>query len=181
VPQETSFSRETRWVFDRASAETKADAEPVLGFLSQGFQISWFREERRRIWHAIVKPHPLVSEQFALPLEYFVIGHGFPADFHQRTLLIEPPTEEAYRLDHRLRFVASPAALLKASCAAWAQERHIAVVPIDAKAAASSTDPRADLFALLSQALWRRDVLMTPYQSKTQPSSLGANFMCNSL
>src|SRR5207247_5889319 len=68
----------------------------------------------------------------------------------------------AYRLDTRVRFVASPAQLLKASCAAWAQQRRIAVVPIDAKAAASSDDPRAELFALLSQALWRRDVFDDP-------------------
>jgi hypothetical protein len=145
--------------FRTASEQTRFDAAPVLSFLSKGFKITWFEEKRRRVWLAIVKPHPQVEKQFALNLEYIVIGHGFQEDFQQRTLLEQPSETIEYRVDPRIRFVASAAPLMKAACAAWAIQNSIAVVPLDSKEIqADAPDNEARLFQLLSGSLWRRDV-----------------------
>src|SRR5216684_3472971 len=117
--------------FDRASRATQIDAEPVLLFLSSGFFINWFRETAHRIWMAFIKPTQQLAQHFSLSMEYAVIGHGFPTDFQQRTLLDDPPRGEAYRIDPRIRFIASAAPLMRASCAAWAAQKRIAVIPLD--------------------------------------------------
>lgn len=153
------FNPEARRFFREASADTRFDAAPVLSFLSIGFQVTWFEERHHRVWLGLLKPKSTIAQQFALNLEYVIIGHGFEEDFQQRTLLEEPPEELRFRIDSRIRFVASSAPLMKAACAAWAAENRIAIVPIDS----SQIDPESDqlteqLFDLLSASLWRRDI-----------------------
>lgn len=154
------ISPEARVLFDHSQDQTRQDAAPVFEFLSAAFRITWFRESGPRLYLAILKPKEPVASHFALDHEYFLVGHGFPADFHQRTLLAEPPREETYRLDSRIRFVASPAPTMRTACAAWAAQRRIAVIPIDVGPllAAGSHDRVEALLKLLGQSLWRRDV-----------------------
>ncbi len=156
------FDKDSREFFEGADAQTRADALPVLQYLAHGFSVSSFREQNPRIWSAIIKPDDNVREQFGLTLEYFLIGHGFPGDFHQRTLMAAPPPKEAYRLDAKVRFVASPSPLLRGSCAAWAVQNSIAVVPIEAAKIASVSDPETHLYSSLASTLWRRDVFDDP-------------------
>ena len=114
------------------------------------------------MWVALIKPHEHIGDYFTLPMEYVLIGHGFPNDFQQRTLLAEPPQDIAYRADDRVRFVASAAPMMKAACAAWATQRRIAVVPLDPSRDFASGAGAAQLYELLSTSLWRRDVFDDP-------------------
>ena len=107
---------------------------------------------------AIIKPTEKLAQHFSLPMEYVVIGHGFPNDFQQRTLLAEPPANEIYRVDSRIRFVASAAPLMRASCAAWAAQKRIAVIPLDPQEVASEEEDLSRIYEILTTALWRRDV-----------------------
>jgi len=156
------FGGEAKHLYDSASKQIQADAAPVLEFLSLGFSITWFREHGPRVWVALIKPHDHIGDYFTLPKEYVLIGHGFPNDFQQRTLLAEPPHDIAYRADDRVRFVASAAPMMKAACAAWASQRRIAVVPLDPSRGFVSDAGSAQLYELLSTSLWRRDVFDDP-------------------
>lgn len=157
-----SFGGDASHLYEEASRQTKADAAPVLDYLSTGFTVTWFREHERRVWIALLKPQPNISDYFTLPLEYVLIGHGHPHDFQQRTLLAEPPEDIAYRVDGRVRFVASGASMMKAACAAWATERRIAVVPIDTGRDIVPGAGAQQLYELLANSLWRRDVFDEP-------------------
>lgn len=152
-----NFQPEAKTWFERASVATQIDATPVLEFLSAGFGIGWFRERGHRLWMALIKPSEKLAEHFALGMEYVVIGHGFPNDFQQRTLLAEPPTDLAYRVDSRIRFVVSAAPLMRATCASWAAKTKIAVIPVDA-GGLSTGEALRQIYEMLSSALWRRDV-----------------------
>lgn len=143
--------------FNKASAITRDDARPVLDFLSAGFVITWFQERSPRLWLALLKPKDKVRDHFLLSMECLLIGHGFPQDFQQRTLLAEPPDDISFRVSKAIRFVSSSAAMMRAACAAWAVQNRIAIVPID-DASIDRGDPDGALYKLLSDALWRRDV-----------------------
>lgn len=156
-----SFTGDARSYFESASEQTQADSVGLLGFLSRGFFISRFRELETRIWSAMLKPNETVQSQFALRKEYLLIGNGYPKDFHQRTFLAEAPGDLTYRIDRKVRFVYSPAPLLRAACAAWAEEKRISIIPIgpeDLAQADASSDPTQVLFSLLTRSIWRRDV-----------------------
>jgi hypothetical protein len=153
------FTAEAAAPFAEATEVTRNDATPVLTFLSAGFEVPWFRERSPRIWSAIVKPSEKLRSHFGLNLEYFLIGHGFTKDFHQSTLLEEPPEKVAYRIDRRIRFVASSAPLAEPSCQAWAQQRKIAIILLKPDTFLSELgDPEAQLYKALSKFLWRRDL-----------------------
>lgn len=153
------FTADASDLFTEALEVTQKDATPVLELLSAGFEIPWFRERSPRIWSAILKPSERLRAHFGLNLEYFLIGHGFPKDFHQSTLLEEPPEKVAYRLDKQIRFVASSAPLAEASCQAWAQQRKVAIVLLNPLSILDrATDPTSDLYKVLSKFLWRRDL-----------------------
>lgn len=152
------WGAEAKASFDRSGRVTQIDAEPVLLFLSAGFFINWFKETNQRVWMAIIKPTEKLAQHFSLSMEYVVIGHGFPNDFQQRTLLAEPPLNEMYRVDPRIRFVASAAPLMRASCAAWAAQKRIAVIPLDPQEVSSEEDDLSRIYEILTAALWRRDV-----------------------
>jgi hypothetical protein len=175
------FEGDAREFFEEASPQTQSDALPVLEFLSHGFSITSFREQKPRIWTALIKPNEAISNQFGLTLEYFLVGHGFPGDFHQRTLLAEPPAKEAYRVDSRLRFVASPSPLLKPSCAAWAVQRKLAVVPIEVGRLQGVTDPEKLLYSTLAATLWRRDVFDDPEPVTNPAEFFGRELVTNEI
>jgi hypothetical protein len=156
------FGGEAKQAFDLTSPQVQADARPVLEFLSTGFTVTWFREHGSRVWVALVKPHVNIGDYFTLPMEYVVIGHGFATDFQQRTLLAEPPKEIAFRVDDRVRFVASAAPMMRAACAAWATQRRIAVVPLDPSRDFEAGTGTAQLYDVLATSLWRRDVFDDP-------------------
>jgi hypothetical protein len=152
---------EARPYFDRANDRVKEAAKPILEFLSAGFLVTWFWPEERN-WKAILKPDDLLGRQFGLTKEYFLIGHGFTDDFHQTTLLAEPPdiADLKVRLDRSIRFVASPSAAMEEACAGWANDKRITIVPIsEAKAlnAIANDASQEELIALLRGSLWRRD------------------------
>lgn len=155
--QKLNFASDAKTWYDRASTATQLDAEPVLTFLSPAFSITWFRERGHRIWMAIIKPSEKVAEHFALSMEYVLIGHGFPTDFQQRTLLADPPAELQYRVDSRIRFVASAAPLMRATCAAWAAQKKIAIIPVDAQSL-NLEGALQHTYDILTNSLWRRDV-----------------------
>jgi hypothetical protein len=70
------FAPIARDYYQRASVACRAKADPVLEFLSTGFQLTWFQESPNHlIWHGILKPHPAIRDQFGLTREYFLIGH----------------------------------------------------------------------------------------------------------
>lgn len=151
-----NFHYEAGPAFDLSRPVTKEAAGPVLEMLSGCFQINWFRETGPKLWLAVIKPIPSMAEHFGLAQEYFVIGNGFPDDFHQRTLKQEPPEAIVDRLDNTVRFVASDAPRADAFCAAWAQKNKTSVIVL------RSTDLTGDnatehLYKMLSASLWRRD------------------------
>jgi hypothetical protein len=148
--------------YQKASPACCAAADPILELLSTGFQVTWFQQPSHQlIWHVLLKPHPSIRDQFGLTREYFLIGHGYANDFHQRTLLADPPKDLAFRVDRRVRFVSSSSPLMKDAVASWATERKISIVPIAMTApqpGAQVDAARRDLYALLQTALWRRDL-----------------------
>jgi hypothetical protein len=102
-----------------------------------------------------------------LTKEYFIIGHGFAEDFHQTTLLSEPPEDQdlPIRVDRGIRFVASASAGMEEACAGWANDKRITIVPIaEAKARNAVAQDQAQevLFDLLRGSLWRRDWALLP-------------------
>jgi hypothetical protein len=155
--QPIHFQADAKSSFDRASQPTQIDAAPILEFLSLGFGVTWFHERGYRLWMALLKPSLRITEHFGLGMEYVVIGHGFPNDFQQRTLLAEPPSDIQYRVDARIRFVASAAPLMRATCASWAAKTKVVVIPVDASVVGSD-HPAERLYEILSTSLWRRDV-----------------------
>jgi hypothetical protein len=152
------FGGEAQAAFRESSAALQADATPALELLSFGFTITWFKESAPRVWLALLKPDAQISDIFALDLEYLLIGHGFENDFQQRTLLAAAPQEIAYRIDNRVRFVASPAPNLRAACASWAQINKTAIVPIQIARVGSPNRDVLALHELLSRSLWIRDI-----------------------
>lgn len=152
------FTADARSFFERATKITQDDALPILEFLSTGFEVPRFGEQRPRLWWAIIKPDVHLRNHFGLTKEYFVIGHGFPRDFHQSTLLAEPPPDQSYRIDPQLRFVASTSALAVSACQAWALQRKIAVVLVDPSDLPDGSSAEASLYKILSKSLWRRDL-----------------------
>lgn len=152
---------DARPYFDRANARVKEAARPILQLLSAGFLVTWFWPDERN-WRAILKPDEVVGRQFGLTKEYFLIGHGFTGDFHQTTLLAEPPDnpELQARLDSGIRFVASPSNAMEEACAGWANDKRITIVPISeakARRAIAEDVTQEELFGLLRGSLWRRD------------------------
>lgn len=164
------FTGEARHRFDEADEITKVDAQPILELLSAGFEIPWFQQVKARLWQASAKPLPTTQEHFGLGLECFVIGNGFQKDFHQVTLLQDPPAKIADRMDPGVRFVASDAPLAEASCAAWAATRRMRIVLLRKKPqeVLNETD---HLYQLLSSSLWRRDLF-----SESEPVRLATEF-----
>jgi hypothetical protein len=161
---------DARAALDRADGLTKADALPILEILSEGFDITWFKERDRRLWLAAAKPLPGIRDHFGLTLECFVIGNGYPKDFQQRTFLQDPPADLADRIDPTLRFIASNAPLAEASCAAWASTKKIGMVLIKT-GRRSEDDSTAHLYRLLSTSLWRRDLF-----AQSEPVRLPSEF-----
>jgi hypothetical protein len=153
--------------FQRASTVTQEDARPFLERLSAGFEITWFRETGSRLWVALAKPSKKVEDHFGLHLECFVIGHGYPKDFHQRTLLQQPPSEVGYRVDPGVRFVASTSPQADSSCAAWAATHRIRIVLLRR----DEGDDEEALYRLLSTYLWRRDLF-----AESEPVRLASEF-----
>ncbi len=165
------FRPEAQEKFERADPETRADALPALELLSTGFEISWFNQVAFRIWTAVIKPDPAVAEHFGLRLECFVIGHGFPKDFHEKTLLQQPPAELDFRLDPQVRVVVSNAPLAGASCAAWAARHKKGIVLIAPSLRAGEMPAQDYLYKQLSTALWRRDLF-----AESEPVRLPSEF-----
>jgi hypothetical protein len=165
------FRQEAQEKFDRAAPETKADATPALELLSTGFEISWFNQAAYRIWTAVIKPNEAVAEHFGLRLECFAIGHGFPKDFHEKTLLQQPPAEINFRLDPQVRVVVSNAPLAGASCAAWAARHKKSIVLIAPSLRTAEASQQDYLYKQLSTALWRRDLF-----AESEPVRLPSEF-----
>ncbi len=167
--------------FNRASSVTQSDARPILELLSEGFQVTWFREVERRIWICVIKPTSEVSEQFGLHEEYFVIGNGYEKDFHQRTLSIAIPEDLVDRIDSNLRFVASEAPVAQAFCAAWAQKNKATVVLLPGTDNASREKAASGIFPLLSKTLWRRDFFSESEPVRTASEFFGRQPIVNEL
>ncbi len=144
--------------FRKCPPEIQRDASPVLEFVSSGFSVTWFADAGPRIWLALIKPHANISDYFAMKLEYLVIGHGFDTDFQQRTLLRDAPAEITYRIDTRIRFIASAAPNMKQACALWAIRQRTAIVPVPTAHLPSESDATGALYRMLAEALWRRDI-----------------------
>lgn len=167
--------------FNRASSQTQNDACPILELLSEGFQVTWFREVDKRIWICVIKPEPEVSEQFGLHEEYFVIGNGYDRDFHQRTLSIAIPEDLVDRIDSNLRFVASEAPVAQAFCAAWAQKNKATVVLLSGTDYANREKAACGLFPVLSKTLWRRDFFSESEPVRTASEFFGRQPIVNEL
>lgn len=167
-----AFGGDSQRFFQNASSQVQLDAAPTLKFLSSGFTITDFREHLPRIWVALIKPNPQIAQSFTLDNEYMVIGHGFPKDFQLRTLLAEPRQEIEYRVDSRVRFVVSSAPTMKAACAAWANQKRIAVVPIDPSKDYTADSGLQRLTEILSDSLWKRDVFDDPEPVRILLSSM---------
>lgn len=174
--------REAAPAFDSALPMTRDSAHPILELLSQGFQVTWFRESSPNVWLALVKPNKEIGEHFGLRQECFVIGNGYATDFHQRTLNLAPPENLLDRIDSTVRFVASEAAIAAAFCAAWAQKNRSTVVLI------SGEDCRSDdvsqknrLYTLLSTSLWRRDFFAEAEPVRAPSEFFGRQLIVNEL
>lgn len=167
--------------FNRASPLTQNVARPILELLSEGFQVTWFREVDPRIWICLIKPAPEVSEQFGLHEEYFVIGNGYSKDFHQRTLSIPVPDDLVDRVDTNLRFVASEAPVAPAFCAAWAQKNKAAVVLLPGIDNAKQQQASSGIFPLLSKTIWRRDFFSESEPVRTASEFFGRQPIVNEL
>jgi len=166
--------------FDAAKQVTQDSATPVLELLSTGFHINWFREVGPNLWLAVIKPFPKTAEHFGLGHEYFVIGNGYPDDFHQRTLNQEPPEALVDRLDMTTRFVASDAPRADAFCAAWAQKNKSTVIVIRTNKE-SSNSPTDLLYQLLSGSLWRRDYFAEAEPVRDPSEFFGREVVINEL
>ena len=157
------FGGEAKKAFDAFDLDTRRHASKVLEFLSAGFTITWFgTATNQKVWIALLKPHDNVAEYFNLQKEYVLIGHTFPADFQQRTLLARPPDKIAFRIDTRIRFVASGAPMMRAVCAAWAAEHRMSIFPLDLSQDLPEKNQSAALYKTLSESLWLRDVFDDP-------------------
>lgn len=165
------FRPDAEAAFSRAEAVTRTDASPALELLSTGFEVSWFREVAHRIWTAVLKPSDATATHFGLRQECFVIGHGFPRDFHEKTLLQEPPLDIEFRLDPQVRVVVSNAPLADASCAAWAARHKKRIVVIAPNARPPDMTEHDYLYKQLSTALWRRDLF-----AESEPVRLPSEF-----
>jgi hypothetical protein len=174
-----NLHRDASLAFGAAHAETKDVASPVLDLLSHGFQITWFRETGRKLWLAAVKPLPGVSDHFGLQAEYFVVGNGYPTDFYQRTLKVDPPPELQERLNNSVRFIAADAVSADALCAAWAQKNKCTVVLLKNVVGSATTIDR--LYSLLSSALWRRDYFAEAEPVRDPSEFYGRELVVNEL
>lgn len=177
---EIILHHEAQPAFDAAKQITKNSAGPVLELLSSCFQINWFRETGPNLWLAVIKPFATTAEHFGLGHEYFVIGNGYPDDFHQRTLKQEPPENLVDRLDMTIRFVASDAPRAEAFCAAWAQKNKATVIVL--RAERNPNKPPADLmYQLLGRSLWRRDFFAEAEPVRDPSEFFGREVVVNEL
>jgi len=175
-----NFHYEAGPAFESARPITKESASPVLEMLSSCFQINWFRETAPNLWLAVIKPSSAIAEHFGLAHEYFVIGNGYPQDFHQRTLKQDPPETVVDRLDPTIRFVASNAVRAEAFCAAWAQKNKSTVIVLHTLN--SSDIPAADqLYKMLSASLWRRDFFAEAEPVRDPSEFFGREVVVNEL
>jgi len=158
-------------VFERSELPIQEDAKSALELLSTGFEVSWFRVAAPRIWTAIVKPLESTRDHFGLRQECFVIGHAFPKDFHERTLLQGPPADVEFRVDPQVRLVVSKAPLAEASCAAWAARHKMSIVLLTPDKRPSNESQEEYLYRLLSIAFWRRDLF-----AESEPVRLRSEF-----
>lgn len=171
---------EAESAYESAQPATKSAARPMLELISAGFQITWFRETAPLLWLAVAKPSHAVSEHFGLRQECFVIGNGYPNDFHQRTLTQEPPDYLVDRLDPAVRFVASDAAIAEAFCAAWAQKNRSSVVVLHTIQSSGASDSDR-LYSLLSTSLWRRDFFAEAEPVREPNEFFGRELVVNQL
>lgn len=171
---------EAQSAFDSATQVTKDSATAALELFSSCFQINWFRETGPNLWLAVVKPFAATAEHFGLGHEYFVIGNGYPDDFHQRTLKAEPPVKLVDRLDMTIRFVAANAPRAEAFCAAWAQKNKATAIVIHTENV--SKIPSVDLmYQLLSASLWRRDYFAEAEPVREPSEFFGREVVVNEL
>ncbi len=177
-----NLHREAEPAFNQALPQTRSAASPVLELLSEGFQVTWFRETAANLWMAVVKPTKSISEHFGLRHECFVIGNGYPGDFHQRTLRQNPPEHLVDRLDARVLFVASDAPIAEAFCAAWAQKNKATVVLIRSPSPSQlNTSAKDRLYSLLSTSLWRRDFFAEAEPVREPSEFFGREIVVNEL
>ncbi|SFP80869.1 Predicted ATPase, AAA+ ATPase superfamily [Geopseudomonas sagittaria] len=166
--------------FEAARQTTQETAVPFLELLSSCFQINWFRETGQNLWLAVIKPSPAIAEHFGLTHEYFVIGNGYPDDFHQRTLKQDPPSAVVDRLDLSTRFVASNAPRADAFSAAWAQKNKSTVIVLKTLERCETT--AADqLYKILSGSLWRRDFFAESEPVRDPSEFFGREVIVNEL
>ncbi len=175
-----TLHHEAQPAFDAAKQVTKNSAGPVLELLSSCFQINWFRETGPNLWLAVIKPFPTTADHFGLGHEYFVIGNGYPDDFHQRTLKQEPPENLVDRLDMTIRFVASDAPMAEAFCAAWAQKNKATVIVLRTDSQHSKLSSEA-MYQLLGASLWRRDYFAEAEPVRDPSEFFGREVVVNEL
>jgi len=176
-----NFHRDARPAFDTAQDITRDGATPVLELLSEGFQVTWFRESSLNVWLAIVKPSVEVADHFGLRQECFVIGNGYASDFHQRTLNLSPPANLTERLDGTVRLVASDAPIADAFCAAWAQKNKSTIVLICLQGSDTMPSAKERLYSLLSASLWRRDFFAEAEPVRNPSEFFGRQLVVNEL
>lgn len=175
-----NLHHEAKVTFSNANPATQAAAEPILELLSAGFQVTRFKETGHLLWLAFVKPSSAIAEHFGLKHECFVIGNGYPNDFHQRTLKQDPPSDHTDRVDPVIRFVASDAPVAEAFCSAWAQKNRITIVLIRSETIAAGT-PSESLYAALSASLWRRDYFAEAEPVRDPSEFFGREVLVNEL
>ena len=177
-----NFHREAEPPFNEALPQTKLAASPVIELLSEGFQVTWFRETGANLWQAVVKPTKAISDHFGLRGECFVIGNGYQVDFQQRTLKQAPPDHLIDRLDTSVLFVASDAPIAEAFCAAWAQKNKATVVVIrSANPSDRNASEKDRLYSLLSASLWRRDFFAEAEPVRDPSEFFGRELVVNEL
>lgn len=164
------FNPIARVVFESSGAGTKQAASPVLRFLSNGFELTWFIEIKPLVWAALARPDSALADQFGIRQECLVIGNGYESDFHQSTLAFSPPEGIAERFEPSIRIVASVAPYAEASCTAWAARHKVGVVHIGRRSLDCS-DGAKELYAVLTRSLWRRDLF-----AETEPVRLPSEF-----
>ena len=156
------FRRDAREAFEGAEPSTRADATAALEMLSAGFEVQWFCPLGPRLWAAVIKPSERLAEDFGLRQECYVVGHGLPRDFNERTLLQPPPPDAGLHLDPTVRFVVSAAPLAGAACAAWSARHRTSIVVVSPNARPSAGSAENHLYTLLGASNRRRDLFAEP-------------------
>ncbi|MBK8692263.1 MAG: ATP-binding protein [Deltaproteobacteria bacterium] len=156
------FRRDAREAFEGAEASVRADASAPLEMLSAGFEVSWFRPLGPRLWAAVLKPSEALGEDFGLRQECYVVGHGLPRDFNEKTLLQAPPPDAGFHVDPKVRFVVSGTPLAAAACAAWSARSRTSVVVVSPNARHRAVSAEDHLYKLLGSSNRRRDLFAEP-------------------